>query len=81
MLHKSLYFIQPAGCGYRYIAQFTVAGDVMETIADYNLEHLKYTIGFVMRYALIPDEGVNLRFDAGFSRHGGSIYFQVSEAF
>ncbi|HDP99837.1 MAG TPA: hypothetical protein ENN22_11730 [bacterium] len=60
---------------------FTGIGDVMHRFSDFQLNESKYSIGAGMRFAVIPDEKINLRFDIGFSRYGIHPYFQMSEAF
>ena len=60
---------------------FTGIGDVMHRFRDFQLNESKYSIGAGLRFAVIPDEKINLRFDVGFSRYGIHPYFQLSEAF
>ena len=60
---------------------FSAIGDVMNNVKDYDIRDLKYSVGLGLRFALNPDERINLRFDVGISRYGINPYFQLSEAF
>jgi len=63
------------------VTGFTELGDVAENITEYRIEKLKYSYGLGLRYLLNPDEGLNLRLDAGFSENSAGIYLSIGEAF
>ncbi|MCF7885167.1 MAG: outer membrane protein assembly factor [Candidatus Marinimicrobia bacterium] len=60
---------------------FTGIGDVIHRFGDFRLNDSKFSIGAGLRFAVLPDDKINLRFDIGFSRFGINPYFQLSEAF
>jgi outer membrane protein assembly factor BamA len=62
-------------------AVFGGAGDVSAGLAQFRAADLKYAGGAGLRFALNPDEGINLRVDVGFGDEETQIYFQLLEAF
>lgn len=61
---------------------FAGVGDVANEFGDFNLNEFKYVGGIGGRYAAIPEDKLNLRFDVGVARGGQfGIYIGISEAF
>lgn len=60
---------------------FTSIGDVPHRIDGLQLKEMKYAIGVGLRFAVLPVDKINLRFDVGYSRYGIYPYFQLLEAF
>ena len=60
---------------------FTGVGDVFDKTADLELDKLKYTIGTGLRFALNPEEKINIRVDAGYGREGINFFVVLGEAF
>ncbi|WP_162427298.1 BamA/TamA family outer membrane protein [Pontibacter pudoricolor] len=60
---------------------FTGVGDVFDKTADLELNRLKYTIGTGLRFALNPEEKINIRMDAGYGREGINFFVVLGEAF
>jgi hypothetical protein len=50
-------------------------------LGDFSAAHLIVTAGAGARWAVRPDEGINIRLDAGFGTDGPQIYFDVLEVF
>ena len=62
-------------------ATFVAAGDVSDSLQNYELELVKYAAGAGVRFALDPDERINLRLDLGVSPWGVFPYFMIGESF
>ena len=61
---------------------FASTGDVGHTITDYSLDHLKYSYGCGLRFAVDTKEKLNIRLDYGLAGPGNNgLYFQLGEAF
>jgi hypothetical protein len=60
---------------------FTGVGDVFDKTADLEVDKLKYTIGTGLRFALNPEEKINIRVDAGYGREGINFFVVLGEAF
>ena len=60
---------------------FTGVGDVFDKTADLELDKLKYTIGTGLRFALNPEEKINIRVDAGYGSEGINFFVVLGEAF
>ena len=60
---------------------FASAGDVADKISRFILTNFKIAFGTGIRFALKPEEKLNLRFDIGFSRESVGFYFTLTEAF
>lgn len=60
---------------------FSAIGDVMNRLNDYDISDVKYSVGLGLRFAVNPEEKINLRLDLGLSKYGLYPYFQLSEAF
>jgi len=62
-------------------ASFLGFGDVAGKISHFNMGEFKYSAGFGIRYLLIPEEKLNIRFDVGFGNDSWGIYIIIAEAF
>ena len=60
---------------------FTEIGQVASEINDFQLNKTEISYGWGIRYLLIPDQGLTLRFDMGFSKDGVEITFSGLEEF
>ena len=60
---------------------FVALGDVAERFQDFNFPDLKPSAGVGLRYALIPEENLNIRVDAAFGKATNNFYINISEAF
>jgi len=60
---------------------FAGAGDVRDKFSEFTWRDVKLVCGAGLRFAVLPSDNMNLRFDLGFSRYGTNMYFQLSEAF
>lgn len=64
------------------LVAFAGIGDVVNKPTDFMLSELKYVIGTGLRFALLPEQKLNFRFDFGFSHEGQTaIYVGIREAF
>jgi len=63
------------------LASFLGVGDVAGKISHLNMGEFKYSAGFGIRYLLIPEEKLNIRFDVGFGNDSWGIYIIIAEAF
>ncbi len=60
---------------------FVGIGDVAEEFRGFNLPDLKPSAGVGLRYALIPEENLNIRVDVAFGKATNNFYINISEAF
>ena len=60
---------------------FVAVGDVAEEFRSFNLPDLKPSAGMGIRYALIPEENLNIRVDVAFGKATNNFYINISEAF
>lgn len=60
---------------------FAGMGEVMEKFCRFSLNGLRTSWGFGLRFNLIPEEHLNLRFDFGFGGDMSGFYITVLEAF
>lgn len=60
---------------------FAGIGDVANHFQDFNVPDIKYSIGAGLRYALIPEENLNIRFDFAVGKETTNFYINISEAF
>ena len=60
---------------------FVGLGDVAEEFRAFNLPDLKPSAGVGLRYALIPEENLNIRVDVAFGKATNNFYINISEAF
>ncbi|MBK9249953.1 MAG: BamA/TamA family outer membrane protein [Ignavibacteria bacterium] len=59
---------------------FVGVGDVYNTLDDLSFSTIRLSGGFGIRFAVMPDERANLRFDIGFSREEMQLYLGFFEA-
>jgi hypothetical protein len=60
---------------------FGGAGEVFSSVADVNLNNLKYSYGGGLRFSVNKKERMNVRLDYGFGRNNQSFYLMITEAF
>ncbi len=60
---------------------FVAVGEVAEDFGGFSLPELKPSAGVGIRYTLIPEENLNIRFDIAFGKNANNIYINISEAF
>jgi len=60
---------------------FASVGKVAHKLSDFTLKNLKYAYGFGIRFAIDPEERLNIRLDFGFTKDSSGVYFTVMEAF
>jgi outer membrane protein assembly factor BamA len=60
---------------------FGGVGEVADKIRNFELRNFKYFLGWGVRFALNPEEGVYLRLDFGYAKNSSGIYFTAGEAF
>ena len=60
---------------------FAALGDVAEKFRDFKLSRLKPSAGVGLRYALIPEENLNIRVDFAMGQATNNFYIGISEAF
>jgi len=63
------------------MAAFAGAGDVASRLKNFNLEAVKYSVGFGLRYKVAPREGTNLRLDFAWGKGTSGFYFTAGESF
>jgi outer membrane protein assembly factor BamA len=60
---------------------FVGLGDVAPRFDAFNLKGLKYSVGAGIRYVMVPEENLNLRFDFALGKDVQNFYISVAEAF
>jgi outer membrane protein assembly factor BamA len=60
---------------------FAGYGDVAGKVSHFKRKDFKYSAGWGIRYLLIRDEKINLRFDFGYGKGSSEFYINISEAF
>lgn len=60
---------------------FVSAGNVSHTPAQMNFSNLKFSYGAGVRFLMLKNENIYLRFDIGFNEEGSGFYFGIFEAF
>lgn len=60
---------------------FAGLGLVSDAISNYQLSRARYSAGAGLRVSLNKEEGVNIRFDAGFGKNTMGFYITIGEAF
>ena len=61
---------------------FAGVGEVSEYLTDIRGTELKYSLGAGLRYLFNKKEGINVRFDIGYSKDNDiGVYFGLTEAF
>jgi hypothetical protein len=63
------------------MATFAGIGDVFNRVDDINFNNLKYSVGTGLRFALNPEQKLNIRADIGYGREGTNFYIVIGEAF
>ncbi len=63
------------------IVGFAGLGEVAGRLGRLSLAGLKYSFGLGLRFAIVPSEGTNVRFDRGFGPASSGNYFLGGEAF
>ncbi len=63
------------------LAFFTGAGQVAPRIAAFRLARFKPSLGAGIRFKIVKEENLNLRFDYGIGRGTNNYYFNLAEAF
>ena len=73
---------------YRYsftarlgLALFAGIGDVAHQMNDFQLNQIKYSIGFGFRFTINPEELLTVRLDFGYGKNSSGFYVEVFEAF
>jgi hypothetical protein len=60
---------------------FAGLGDVSPQLSTFRLNELKYSLGAGLRYAVLPEENLNVRFDFAVGKDTQNFYINISEAF
>jgi len=60
---------------------FVGFGDVSPRLAAFSFDELKHSIGAGLRYQVLPEENLNIRFDYAFGQGTQNFYINISEAF
>ncbi|MFN0048989.1 MAG: BamA/TamA family outer membrane protein [Cytophagales bacterium] len=61
---------------------FAGLGEVANRFTDYSFDKLKYSVGTGIRFALLPKQKLNFRFDVGWGNHNSFNYYViVAESF
>lgn len=63
------------------MAAFAGVGEVFDSVDDIKMNNLKYSVGTGLRFALNPEQKLNLRADIGYGREGINFYMVIGEAF
>lgn len=63
------------------LAAFAGLGTVGPSLSDLPDSDIKYSLGFGIRYLILPKERVNIRIDFGFGTQRPGFYLNVREAF
>jgi len=63
------------------MAAFAGIGEVFNEADDIKMNNLKYSVGTGLRFALNPEQKLNLRADIGYGREGINFYMVIGEAF
>jgi hypothetical protein len=56
-------------------------GQVADGPGRLRFDGFKYSIGFGLRFLVVPKEGANLRVDQAFGQGSSGFYFNANEAF
>jgi outer membrane protein assembly factor BamA len=62
-------------------AAFADVGEVAGVLHQFDLPGLKYSVGAGIRFAIVPDERLNVRLDYGIGNDSQELYFSILEAF
>ncbi|MDF9800485.1 outer membrane protein assembly factor BamA [Catalinimonas alkaloidigena] len=60
---------------------FVGVGDVSPQLNSFRFKELKYSLGGGVRYSVLLDENLNVRFDYAFGKDTQNFYINISEAF
>jgi len=60
---------------------FAGLGDVSDKFGHFKLGEFKYSVGFGIRFLVVPKEGTNLRLDFAWGKGTSGFYFTAREAF
>jgi len=60
---------------------FAAAGEVAHSVSDFNLTGTHFAVGAGIRFAAVPKERINIRFDVGYAEGAVSPYLYIGEAF
>lgn len=60
---------------------FAGAGQVSEKISNFRFSQLKPSLGAGLRFKIVKEENLNVRFDYGFGKGTSNYYFNIAEAF
>jgi outer membrane protein assembly factor BamA len=63
------------------IVGFFGVGDVASSFGEVDLSKIKTSVGFGIRYLVLPKERINVRIDFGFGSQVPGVYFNIREAF
>lgn len=60
---------------------FAGAADLGESLGKLSLNSVKYSVGFGLRFLVVPKEGTNIRIDQGWGKGTSGFYIMADEAF
>jgi outer membrane protein assembly factor BamA len=63
------------------IVGFAGIGQVGNRLENFAFDRFKYAVGTGLRFALKPEERLNLRIDYGVAQHSRGVYLTIAEAF
>jgi len=63
------------------LAGFAGLGNVADKLGNLNPEEFKYSVGFGIRFLVVPKEGTNLRLDFAWGKRTSGFYFTARESF
>jgi outer membrane protein assembly factor BamA len=62
-------------------AAFYSIGEVAPNFSSFNMNGIKHSYGFGLRFVFDPKEKINLRVDLGIAERKTGVYFNLEEAF
>lgn len=60
---------------------FAAVGSVTDSWRNWQADYLRYTFGAGLRFVLLPEDKIRLRFDVGLGKNTSAFYLTVGEAF
>ena len=60
---------------------FAGAADLGDRLGKLSLDSVKYSVGFGLRFLVVPKEGTNIRIDQGWGKGTSGFYIMADEAF
>ena len=60
---------------------FAAMGSVTHRWSNWQSDYLRYTLGGGLRFVLLPEDKIRLRFDIGVGKNTSAFYLTVGEAF